>query len=172
MAIPRTVRVLALVSFLTDVAGEMIYPMLPIFLVGLAIASPVMAVAATLIRLGSKGPVIFTQQRAGLGGRPFTIFKFRTMVVDAEEQKAALRKLSEQDAPLGTASLTGCDVLPTRFKVANSLADLSAELPVIGAGSASHNSNSEVAAWAPRRSAREWPGTSKAPAFASCPMTR
>ncbi len=46
-----------------------------------------------------KGPSIFTQQRAGLGGRPFTIYKFRTMVVDAEEQKAALRKLSEQDGP-------------------------------------------------------------------------
>jgi lipopolysaccharide/colanic/teichoic acid biosynthesis glycosyltransferase len=66
---------------------------------GLLVASPVMGVAATLIKYGSKGPVIFTQQRAGLGGRPFTIFKFRTMVVDAEEQKAALRKFSEQDGP-------------------------------------------------------------------------
>jgi lipopolysaccharide/colanic/teichoic acid biosynthesis glycosyltransferase len=68
-------------------------------LAGLILASPVMLVAALLIRYGSKGPAIFTQQRAGLGGRPFTIYKFRTMVVDAEEQKAALRKFSEQDGP-------------------------------------------------------------------------
>jgi lipopolysaccharide/colanic/teichoic acid biosynthesis glycosyltransferase len=68
-------------------------------MVGLMLASPVLAVAALLIKYGSKGPVIFTQQRAGLGGRPFTIYKFRTMVVDAEEQKAALRKFSEQDGP-------------------------------------------------------------------------
>jgi len=66
---------------------------------GLVLASPVLAVSALLIKYGSKGPVIFTQQRAGLGGRPFTIYKFRTMVVDAEEQKAALRKFSEQDGP-------------------------------------------------------------------------
>ncbi len=65
----------------------------------LAAASPVMGTAALLVKYGSKGPVIFTQQRAGLGGVPFTIFKFRTMVVDAEEQKAALRKFSEQDGP-------------------------------------------------------------------------
>jgi len=63
------------------------------------LASPMMITAALLIKFGSKGPIIFTQQRAGLGGKPFTIFKFRTMVVDAEEQKAALRKLSEQDGP-------------------------------------------------------------------------
>ncbi|MBC8107897.1 MAG: sugar transferase, partial [Anaerolineae bacterium] len=66
---------------------------------GMLMASPLMITAALLIKFGSKGPVIFTQQRAGLGGKPFTIFKFRTMVVDAEEQKAALRKLSEQDGP-------------------------------------------------------------------------
>jgi lipopolysaccharide/colanic/teichoic acid biosynthesis glycosyltransferase len=68
-------------------------------MVGLILASPILLVAALLIKYGSKGPVIFTQQRAGLGGRPFTIYKFRTMVVDAEEQKAALRKFSEQDGP-------------------------------------------------------------------------
>jgi lipopolysaccharide/colanic/teichoic acid biosynthesis glycosyltransferase len=68
-------------------------------LAALLLAWPVMLAAALAIRLGSKGPVIFTQQRAGLGGKPFTIYKFRTMVVDAEEQKEALRKFSEQDGP-------------------------------------------------------------------------
>ncbi|CAN5369013.1 hypothetical protein BH09PLA1_BH09PLA1_35780 [soil metagenome] len=66
---------------------------------GMLLASPLIIIAALWIKFGSKGPIIFTQQRAGLGGRPFTIYKFRTMVVDAEEQKAALRKLSEQDGP-------------------------------------------------------------------------
>ena len=42
---------------------------------------------------------MFTQPRDTIGGRRFNIYKFRTMVVDAEEQKAALRKHSEQDGP-------------------------------------------------------------------------
>ena len=67
--------------------------------VGLIVASPVMLAAVVAIRLSSKGPAIFTQQRAGLGGKPFTIYKFRTMVVDAEEQKVRLKKFSEQDGP-------------------------------------------------------------------------
>lgn len=45
---------------------------------------------AVIIRLGSKGPVIFFQERIGIHGRPFTIFKFRTMFVDAEKTGPAL----------------------------------------------------------------------------------
>ena len=67
--------------------------------VGLLLLSPVLLAAAVAIKLTSPGPVIFKQQRAGLGGRPFTIYKFRTMCVDAERQQAELRKLSEQDGP-------------------------------------------------------------------------
>jgi lipopolysaccharide/colanic/teichoic acid biosynthesis glycosyltransferase len=62
-------------------------------------ASPVMLMAALLIKLGSKGPALFLQKRAGLGGRPFTIYKFRTMCIDAEAKKQELRKFSEQDGP-------------------------------------------------------------------------
>jgi exopolysaccharide biosynthesis polyprenyl glycosylphosphotransferase len=56
--------------------------------------SPVMAVIAIAIKLDSKGPVFFRQRRVGRGGRVFLITKFRSMVVDAEEQRGALLKLS------------------------------------------------------------------------------
>lgn len=58
---------------------------------------PFLALIALAIRLDSPGPVIFRQVRAGLGGRPFTIFKFRTMVSDADDWKEAYSHLSEAD---------------------------------------------------------------------------
>ena len=51
---------------------------------GLLLLSPVLAVIALLIRLEDGGPVFFRQVRVGRGGRPFRIWKFRTMVVDAD----------------------------------------------------------------------------------------
>ncbi|REK18890.1 MAG: sugar transferase [Planctomycetota bacterium] len=65
----------------------------------LIVFGPLMLVIAALIKITSPGPAIFKQGRDTLGGRPFTIYKFRTMCVDAESQKAALRKFSEQDGP-------------------------------------------------------------------------
>lgn len=67
--------------------------------VGLVMLSPLMLTAAAAIRLTSKGPIFFAQQREGLAGQPFTIWKFRTMVVDAEEQKKLLMDQNEQDGP-------------------------------------------------------------------------
>ena len=60
----------------------------------LAIA-PVAALIAVAIKLDSRGPVLFRQTRVGRDGRHFQIYKFRSMVVDAEERKAALRHLNE-----------------------------------------------------------------------------
>jgi lipopolysaccharide/colanic/teichoic acid biosynthesis glycosyltransferase len=59
----------------------------------------ILAFAAIGIKIASPGPVFFKQRRAGLGGRPFTIWKLRTMVTDAEAKKRDLKKLSEQDGP-------------------------------------------------------------------------
>lgn len=54
-------------------------------LIGLAVLSPLFAVAALLIKLDSEGPVFYRGVRAGKHGKPFRIFKFRTMVVNADK---------------------------------------------------------------------------------------
>ncbi|HEX5270896.1 MAG TPA: sugar transferase, partial [Gemmataceae bacterium] len=67
--------------------------------VGLVLLLPVLAAAAVAVRLSSPGPIFFAQRRSGLGGRPFRMYKFRSMVVDAEARKAALMARNEQDGP-------------------------------------------------------------------------
>lgn len=66
----------------------------------LLICAPVMLLAAVLVRLSSRGPVIFRQQRAGRFGVPFTFYKFRTMVVGAEAMQESLRHRSEVTGPI------------------------------------------------------------------------
>ncbi len=56
--------------------------------VGLALAAPVLGVAALAIRLEDGGPVLYRQRRVGQGGREFELLKLRTMVVGAERQGA------------------------------------------------------------------------------------
>lgn len=55
-------------------------------LLGIIITSPVLIVVSILIKLTSKGPVFFRQERIGKGEKPFRILKFRTMVVNADSQ--------------------------------------------------------------------------------------
>jgi exopolysaccharide biosynthesis polyprenyl glycosylphosphotransferase len=63
--------------------------------IGLIAVGPVIAAIAVAIRLDSKGPIFFRQVRVGRDGRHFRIYKFRSMVVNAEEQKDRLRGLNE-----------------------------------------------------------------------------
>ena len=60
---------------------------------------PVFLFIAVLIRLDSPGPVFFAQERVGLRGRKFRLFKFRTMVTNAEKQLEKLRAMNEMDGP-------------------------------------------------------------------------
>src|SRR5439155_7971198 len=62
--------------------------------------SPIFIVASIAIKLNSRGPVLFRQQRCGLNGRPFTMLKFRSMVSDAEQQKDELQRLNEMEGPV------------------------------------------------------------------------
>jgi exopolysaccharide biosynthesis polyprenyl glycosylphosphotransferase len=68
--------------------------------VALLLAAPLILVAALLIRLESRGPVFFHQQRVGREGRSFDVFKLRTMYVDAEARRAELMDHNEMDGPL------------------------------------------------------------------------
>ena len=82
------------------------------------------------IKIGSKGPIFFKQERIGLRGRKFKLFKFRTMVIDAEEQLKKLKARNEADGPVFKIKddpritrvgkflrKTGLDELPQLFNV-------------------------------------------------------
>jgi exopolysaccharide biosynthesis polyprenyl glycosylphosphotransferase len=62
---------------------------------GLILLAPFMALVALLIKLDSRGPILFTQVRMGVNDRAFPMFKFRTMINGADLQKAALNHLNK-----------------------------------------------------------------------------
>jgi len=61
---------------------------------------PLFALIALLIKLDSRGPVLFRQMRSGKDGKPFVFLKFRGMVADAEQRRAELEALNEKDGPI------------------------------------------------------------------------
>jgi len=69
-------------------------------LVMLVALLPLLLLIALLIKITSPGPVLFRQQRSGLNGRPFTIYKFRTMVTNAEQLKHELEAMNEMTGPV------------------------------------------------------------------------
>ncbi len=68
--------------------------------IALAILTPLFIVIAILIKTTSRGPVFFKQFRCGLYGRQFVLYKFRTMVFDAESKLKDILKYNEMDGPV------------------------------------------------------------------------
>jgi exopolysaccharide biosynthesis polyprenyl glycosylphosphotransferase len=96
----------------------------------LVIFAPLMAFIALLIKLDSRGPVLFVQERMGYNKRRFRMFKFRTMTQDAEARMAEIEHLNEKSGPIfkirhdprvtrlgGLLRRTSLDELPQLFNV-------------------------------------------------------
>ncbi|HEX7421899.1 MAG TPA: sugar transferase [Thermoanaerobaculia bacterium] len=66
----------------------------------LVLTAPVLLIAALAIRLSSPGSVLFKQERIGLNGRIFTLYKFRTMIEDAHERRGEVTHLNEMTGPV------------------------------------------------------------------------
>jgi exopolysaccharide biosynthesis polyprenyl glycosylphosphotransferase len=101
--------------------------------------SPAMLFISVLIKMTSKGPIVFKQARVGLRGRQFSLYKFRTMIVNAENLKKDLEAENEMDGPVfkikddprvtnigSFLRKTGLDELPQLFNV------LKGEMSLIG----------------------------------------
>jgi exopolysaccharide biosynthesis polyprenyl glycosylphosphotransferase len=99
-------------------------------IIAIVLLLPVFLSLSLIIKIGSKGPVFFKQERIGLRGRKFKLFKFRTMVVDAEAQLKNLQAMNEADGPVFKIKddpritrvgkflrKTGLDELPQLFNV-------------------------------------------------------
>ena len=69
-------------------------------LVGLILLSPILIITAIAIKIDSKGPVFFKQMRVGKNGVQFPMYKFRSMVVNAEELKKELEEQNEMSGPM------------------------------------------------------------------------
>lgn len=67
---------------------------------GLLFLSPLLVASALLIRFTSRGPIIFEQERTGRYGKPFTMYKFRTMVTDAEQLSGPILANGQRDERL------------------------------------------------------------------------
>ncbi|MHB9008977.1 MAG: sugar transferase [Limisphaerales bacterium] len=66
----------------------------------LILLSPLLLLVAFLVKVTSAGPVLFVQERVGMNKRIFRLYKFRSMVIDAEALKAALAQKNEMDGPV------------------------------------------------------------------------
>ncbi len=130
----------------------------------LVLAAPLMLVTALLIKLDSPGPAVFRQTRVGRGGRPFTLFKFRTMQQDAEQRQEELTGLNEASGPLfkirqdprrtrlgGFLRRMSIDELPQLFNV------LRGEMSMIGPRPALPSEVQQYQAWHMKR-LETWPG--------------
>ena len=108
-------------------------------LIMLILLSPVFLLMGIIIKLDSRGPALFVQERVGLRGRKFLLYKFRTMVLDAENMIDELQAKNEADGPVfkiksdpritrfgSFLRKTGLDELPQLYNV------LKGEMSLIG----------------------------------------
>lgn len=90
-------------------------------LIGIVIIFPILILIAVLIKITSKGPILFKQERLGKEGEVFKIYKFRTMVVNAEKIGNGLSVKSEKDSRITKIGnflrATSLDELPQLFNV-------------------------------------------------------
>lgn len=123
------------------------------------LAFPFFIAIAVAIKLASKGPVFFRQERLGLNGRKFVLYKFRTMVVDADKRLYELKQQNEADGPafkikndpriipwVGTfLRKTSLDELPQLFNV------LKGEMSLVGPRPPIPSEVDEYSIWQRRR---------------------
>jgi Undecaprenyl-phosphate glucose phosphotransferase len=86
----------------------------------LIVLSPVLVFIALAVRLTSRGPIFFKQERMGMDGRTFPMLKFRSMKVDAEEKTGAVwaRPNDDRRTPIGTLlRATSLDELPQLWNI-------------------------------------------------------
>lgn len=69
-------------------------------IIGLILLSPILIITAIVIKLDSKGPIFFIQERVGKNGEYFNMYKFRSMVIDAEEKLYQLKDKNEMSGPM------------------------------------------------------------------------
>ncbi len=92
---------------------------------------PLLALLALAIKLTSRGPVFFFQERAGLGGAPFWIWKFRTMTVDPNRDANLLAGTSEITAVGKLLRATSLDELPQLINILNGSMSLIGPRPTL-----------------------------------------
>lgn len=127
-------------------------------LCGLIILSPLLIIVAILIRFEGKGNVIFVQDRVGLNGEIFKMYKFRSMVCNAEELKRELLIQNEMSGPMfkmkndprvtkigGFIRKTSIDELPQLFNV------LKGDMSLVGPRPSLPNEVDEFEDWMMKR---------------------
>ena len=128
-------------------------------LIGILLISPLFLLIATMIKIFSRGPVFYSQKRFGKNGRIFNVYKFRTMIVGADQMLDDLKEMNEADGPafkiekdpriipfIGTfLRKTSLDELPQLFNV------LKGEMSLVGPRPPIIEEVDEYALWQRRR---------------------
>lgn len=87
----KTSKIYLFIKRVIDITGS---------LAGLILLSPLLIIVGILIKIESKGPIIFSQNRIGMNGEVFKMYKLRSMVANAEELKGKLMEENEMSGPM------------------------------------------------------------------------